>query len=138
MSAPQTFRTSPGSYAGLCGALSIPAVLLGWGVLFLGRVDLTVVLIFFVCLLAAAAVWLAYFRLRIDDVGIDYRDLFGRNFRVTYSQIASLKSRTVSSGRGFAREWILHLHDGRRLRVNLKPFPREVYGLLCRRIRCDA
>jgi len=29
---------------------------------------------------ATAALWLAWFRLRIDDSGIEYRDLFGRNF----------------------------------------------------------
>ena len=82
MSVPQTFRTSPDSYAALCGVLSVPPVLLGWGVLFGGRVDLTTPLLIFTSLPTIAAIWLAYFRLRIDDRGIEYRDLFGRNGRL--------------------------------------------------------
>ena len=136
MSARRTFRTSPGSYAALCGVLSVPLAIWSWAALSCGRFDLTALLIS-IALPAAAAIWLAYFRLRIDDQGLEYRDLFGRSFRVAYSEIASLKSRTVSYGRGFGYEWLLHLHDGRRLRINLKPFPREVYGLLCQRVRCD-
>jgi hypothetical protein len=137
MSAPQTFRTSPGSYAALVGVLSVPLVIWGWVAFFGGRVDLATLLIF-IGLPATAAIWLAYFRLRIDDSGIEYRDLFGRNFKVAYSEIAFLTSRVISSGRGSYVEWMLHLHDGRRLRVNLKPFPREAYDSLCQRIRCDA
>jgi hypothetical protein len=112
--------------------------MLGWAVLFAGRVDLRTPLLFMICLPVTAAIWLAYYRLRIDDWGIEYRDLFGRSFRVAYSEIASLKFRTVSYGRGFGYEWMLHLHDGRKLRLNLKPFPREVYGLLCEHIKCAA
>jgi hypothetical protein len=138
MSAPHTFRTSLGSYLGLCGVLSVPPLIVAWAVLFAGRVDLTFAVIFLFCLPVTAAIWLAYFRLRIDDSGIEYRDLFGRSFRVAYSEVASLKSSVISYGRGFGYEWILHLHDGRRLRLNLKPFPREVHGLLCRRINCEA
>jgi hypothetical protein len=137
MSAPQTFRTSPGSYFGLCGTLCVPAVFLAWAVLFAGRSDLSHPLLFFIALPAAAAAWLAYFRLRIDDWGIEYRDLFGGSFRVAYSEIVSLKSHWVP-GRYSAQKWLLHLHDGRQLRVNLKPFPRAVYGLLCERVRCAA
>ena len=136
MSAPQTFRASPGSYVALCGVLSVPLAILGWAALLRDRFDLSL-LLFFIALPVTAAVWLAYFRLRIDDGGIEYRDLFGRNFRVAYSEVVSLKAHRVR-GRYSAQEWLLHLHDGRRLRINLKPFPREVYGLLCERIRCAA
>jgi len=136
MSAPRTFRTSPGSYAALCGVLSVPLVIWGWVAVSRGRLDLAALLLSG-ALPATAAVWLAYFRLRIDDSGIEYRDLLGRNFRIAYSEVDSLKARTLSTGRGFAHEWVLHLHDGRRLRINLKPFPRETYGLLCQRIHCD-
>jgi hypothetical protein len=136
MSVPQTFRTSPGSYVALCGVLSAPLAIWGWAALFHGRFDLSL-LMFFIALPATAAVWLTYFRLRLDDSGIEYRDLFGRNIRVAYSEVVSLKSHWVR-GRYSAQEWLLHLHDGRRLRINLKPFPREVYGLLCERIRCAA
>jgi hypothetical protein len=137
MSTPRTFRTSPGSYAALCGALSVPPALLGWGVLFAGRSDLTLPLLFLIALPVTAAAWLAYFRLRMDDHEIEYRDLLGRNFRVAYSDILSLKSHSVR-GRNSAQEWLLHLHDGRQLRINLKPFPKEVYCLLFERIRCAA
>ena len=136
MSTPQTFRTSPGSYAAFCGVLSAPLATLIWATLSRGRLDLPPLLISIV-LPATAAIWLAYFRLRIDDWGIEYRDLFGRGFRVAYSEVASLKFRTVWLSRGFGYEWVLHLHDGRRLRLNLKPFPRETYGELCQRIHCD-
>jgi len=136
MSAPQTFRTSPGSYAAFCGVLSVLPVLSGYGVL-LGRADFNTPFIFSVGLVAAAAIWLAYFRLRVDDSGIEYRDLFGRNFKVAYSEIASLKRHWTSGGHS-ALEWHLHLHDGRRLRINLKPFPREVEVLLRERIKCAA
>ena len=137
VSTPQIFRTSPGSYAALCGVLSVPLAIWIWASLSRGRLDLTPLFIS-IALPATAAIWLAYFRLRIDDWGIDYRELFGRSFRVAYSDVASLKSRTISFGRGFGYEWVLHLHDGRRLRLNLKPFPRETYGALCQRIHCDA
>jgi len=137
MSAPRTFRTSPGSYAALCGVLSLPLVIWGWVAFSRGQLDLPALLLS-AALPAIAAIWLAYFRLRLDDSGIEYRALFGRNFSVAYSEVDFLKSRTLSVGRGFAHEWVLHLHDGRTLRVNLKPFPRETYGLLCQRIHCDA
>ena len=137
MSTPQTFRTSPGSYAALCGVLSIPMMLCWWSVLFLDRRDLTMVSALFTALVTTAAVWLAYFRLRFDDSGIEYRNLFGRNFRLTYSEILALKSRTIS-GRFSATEWTLHLHDGRKLPINLRPFPLEAWKLLCQRVRCDA
>jgi hypothetical protein len=136
MSVPQTFRTSPGSYVALCGALSLPLAFWGWAALTKGGLHLIALLVS-LALPATAAVWLAYFRLRIDDWGIEYRDLFGRNFRVAYSEVASLKSHWVT-GRYSAQEWLLHLHDGRRLRINLKPFPGKVYGLLCERIKCAA
>jgi hypothetical protein len=92
---------------------------------------------FFTALVITAVVWLAHFRLRFDDSGIEYRDLFGRNFRLTYSEIVSLSSRTIS-GRFSATEWMLHLHDGRKVRINLKPFSLEALQLLCQRVRCDA
>ena len=135
MNASRTFRTSPGSYAALCGLLSIPFAVGIWGATS-GPVDLKL-LSMSALLPATAALWLAWFRLRIDDSGIEYRDLFGRNFNVEYSEVSSLKSRPVSYGRGFGREWILHLRDGRRLRLNLKPFPRETYDVLCRHMSCD-
>ena len=137
MGDPRIFRTSSGSYAALCGVLSMPLVIWCWVAFSSGRADPKVLLISLV-LPSLAAMWLAYFRLRLDDIGLQYRDLFGTSFKVAYSEIAFLKSRAVSYGRGFGHEWILHLRDGRRLRLNLKPFPREVYGLLCQRVRCDA
>jgi len=136
LSAPQTFRTSPSSYAALCGVLSIPMVLCWWGVLLLGRRDLTLVSALLTALVITAAVWLAYFRLRFDDSGIEYRDLFSRNFRLPYTEISSLKSRTLS-GQFSATEWTLHLHDGRKVRINLKPFPLEAWQLLRQRVRWD-
>jgi len=137
MSAPRTFRTSPGSYAALCGVLSVPLVLWVWAALLRNRFDFTA-LVVSLALPAVAAIWLGWFRLRIDDSGLEYRALLGRSFNIAFSEIAFLKSRVVSYGRGFGYEWMLHLHDGRQLRLNLKPFPREVYGVLCQRIRCDS
>jgi len=137
MSAPRTFRTSPGSYAALCGVLSVPLVLWVWAALARSRFDFTALAVS-LALPAVAGIWLGWFRLQIDDSGLEYRDLFGRNFKASFSEIAFLKSRVISFGRGSGYEWMLHLHDGRRLRLNLKPFPREVYGLLCQRIRCHS
>ena len=136
MTTTQIFRTSPGSYAALCGVLSVPLALWILVIPSSGRLDLTALLIS-MALPATAAIWLAYFRLRIDDWGIDYRDLLGRNFKVAYSEVASLKFQTNSYGGRSYGQWLLHLHDGRRLRLNLKPFPREAYRTLCQRIRCD-
>lgn len=136
MSASRTFRTSPGSYAALCGALSIPLLAGLWRAI-QGTADLEFLSVSAI-LPATAALWLASFRLKIDDSGIEYRDLFGKSFSADFSEIASLKSRATSYGRGFGHEWILHLRDGRKFRVNLKPFPRGTYGILCERIRCDA
>jgi len=136
VSAPRTFRTSPGSYAALCGVLSVPLAIWTWVALSRSRFDFTALLIS-LALPAMAAIWLGYFRLRIDDSGLEYRDLFGKSFKVSFSEIAFLKSRVISLGRGSGYEWMLHLHDGRQLRLNLKPFPRNVYGLLCQRIRCN-
>jgi hypothetical protein len=137
MSAPRTFHTTWGSYAGLCGVLSLPLLLAAWRALSGGLVDRTELLIV-VLLPAIAALWLACFRLRLDDSGIEYRDLFGRSFRVAYSQVDSLKTRTLSSGRGIYRQWTLHLGDGRDLRINLKPFPGEAYKVLSERLHRDA
>jgi hypothetical protein len=112
-------------------------VIWGWVALSRGRLEFPALLLS-LALPAIGATWLGYFRLRIDDSGIQYRALFGRSFNVAFSEIAFLKSRVISYGRGFSYEWMLHLHDGRQLRLNLKPFPREVYGLLCQRISCDS
>ena len=136
VSTPQTFRTSPGSYAALCGVLSMPLAIWGWAALS-GHVDLTALLIS-AALPVSAAIWLAYFRLRIDDSGIEYRDLLGKTFRVAYPEIDSLKSRPITTGRGNYRLWVLHLRDGRSLRINLKPFPRDAYGVLSKRLHSDA
>jgi hypothetical protein len=135
MNPAQTFRTSPSSYAALCGVLSVPLVLAVAG-LFSGTRNMQF-LILCAIMPATAGLWLSTFRLRLDDSGIEYRVLFGRSFSVSYAEVSSLKSRTVVFGRGFVREWILHLQDGRRLRMNLKPFPKEAYGALCQRIRCE-
>jgi len=136
MTTAQIFRTSPDSYVALCGVLSVP--LAAWILVIpsSSRLDLTG-LIFSMALPVTAAIWLAYFRLRIDDWGIDYRDLLGRNVRVAYSEVSSLKYQTKSYGGRSYGLWLLHLHDGRSLRLNLKPFPREAYRALCRRIHCD-
>lgn len=112
----------------------MPLLLTAWRDFSGGLVDRASLLISII-LPASAAIWLAYYRLRIDDSGIEYRDLFRRNFSVTYSEIASLTARTIAYRRGFGVEWMLHLRDGRRLRMNLKPFPREVYGVLRQKIR---
>ena len=137
MTATQTFRTSPGTYVGLCGVLSLPVVLGWWGVLFVGRRDLEMWVAGFTALFVIAAVWLAYLRLRLSESGIEYRDLFGKTFSLHYSEISSLKSRTIP-GRFSGTEWTLRLHDGRSLRVNLQPFPREALEMLRQRVSCDA
>jgi hypothetical protein len=137
VSASQTFRTSPGSYAVLCGVLSAPLVFTVWRVISGGLLDGASLLISII-LPATAAIWLSHYRLRIDDSGIEYRDLFGKNFRVAFSEITSLKARSISYGRGSGITWVLNLRDGRRLRMNLKPFPREVYGLLSQKIRISS
>jgi len=130
------FHALPISYVALCSPWLFLLILL---LLFGDRTDPTYirVLLIFIGIPAIFAAWLAYFRLRVDDHGVEYRDLFGRNFKIAYSDVISLKSH-VESGRFMAIVWILHLRDGRRLRLNLKPFSRDVYGLLCEHIRCDA
>jgi hypothetical protein len=86
---------------------------------------------------AAAAVWLGWFRLRIEDSGIGYRDL-GRSFYVSYAEVASLKTEWISGGRfGSVHRLTLHLHDGRKLPINLKPFPRDACTALSARLRSD-
>jgi len=117
--------------------LSLPLLLAALRELSGGLVDRTE-LVIVVLLPAIAALWLACFRLRLDDSGIEYRDLCGRSFRVAYADVESLKSRTRSSGRGIYRQWILHLRDGRDLRINLKPFPRDAYKVLSERLHGDA
>jgi len=137
MSAPQTFRTSPGSYAVLCGSLSLPLIL--WVCIALrgSSFGLTALLIA-IAMPGTAAVWLAYLRLRIDESGIEYRDLLGKSFRVTYSEVESLKTRWMSSRYGPYRQSILHLRDGRNLRINFRPFPGDAFGVLSERLKSDA
>jgi hypothetical protein len=135
MTTPLTFRPSPGSYAALCGVFSVPLAILIWVALSRGRLELTPLLLS-IALPASAAVWLGCFRLRIDDEGIEYRELC-RRFKVAYSDVISLKSRTISYVQSSAYTWVLHLHDGRGLRINLKPFPRETYRALCERVPCN-
>jgi hypothetical protein len=81
----------------------------------------------------AVATWLAGFRLRIDDSGIEYRDLFSKSFKVAYSEIQHLRLETYSAGRTYWR-WVLHLSDGRTLTKNLKPFARTALDVLRGRI----
>jgi hypothetical protein len=137
MTGPRTFRTSPGSYAALCGVLSVPFFIWVWSAFSRGTVDPRALLIS-ASLPVAAAVWLAWYRLRIDDSGIEYRDL-RRSFYVRYPEVASLKAEWISGGRfGSVHRFTLHLHDGRELPINLKPFPRDAYKALSERLRSDA
>jgi hypothetical protein len=134
MSQSVTFRTSPGSYAALCGVLSIPLVVLT--AVYLGRgVADPALLAIAVLLPSTAAVWLAYLRLRLDDSGLEYRDLFGRTLRIPYSQISGLRSEWLF---GRYPQWMLHLRDGRKLRINFKAFPRSAYAELSKRIHKPA
>jgi hypothetical protein len=48
-----------------------------------------------------------------------------------------IKARRVS-GCFSATEWTLHLHDGCRVRTNIKPFPLEAQEILCQRVNCEA
>jgi len=117
--------------------LAVPFVVCGCAALSGRRVDLAILLIS-LALPVTAAIWLAYFRLRVDQSGIEYRDLFGKNFRVAYSEIESLRTQTLAAGGRNYQMWILHLHDGRRLRINLKPLPRDVHVLLLKRLQSNA
>ncbi|GEM_PF-4212616 len=134
MSEPLTFRTSPGSYAVLCGMLSIPLLACAANFLARGVADPRVLAIS-VLLPATAAVWLGSLRLRLDDACLDYRDLFGRNFRIPYAQVSALRTEWIY---GRYPRSMLHLRDGRRLPINLKPFPRTAYGELSKRLHAAA
>jgi hypothetical protein len=131
----QTFRPSRGSYSALCGVLSVPLVICVGAAVSRGRLEFTPLLLS-IAFPVSAAIWLSCFRLRIDDDGVEYREL-GRSFKVAYSDVISLQSRRVSYVQSSAYSWVLHLHDGRELRLNLKPFPREAYRVLCERIPCN-
>jgi len=137
MNPPRTFRTSLGSYALLCGVLSVPLLLLAGGALAGGHVERTALLLSAVPP-AAAALWLAGFKLRIDDSGIEYRSLLGGSFRIPYSEIDSLRTHTIRTSRGLYRQWVLQLRDGRSLPMNLKPFVSSAYSVLLQRIRGGA
>ena len=134
MNQPITFRTAAGSYVVLCGILSIP--LFVWATVYLirGVVDPTALAIS-ALLPSTAALWLASFRLRLDESWLEYRHLFGRSLRIPYAQIKELRSERLH---GRYLQWMLHLRDGRKLRINLKPFPRAAYRELSERLQRPA
>jgi hypothetical protein len=77
---------------------------------------------------------LACYRLCVDEYGFEYRDLIGKSFRVNYTDVASLSTKTITMGRGYYQQSTLHLRDGRKIRINLFPFGQDVYRLLQRGI----
>jgi hypothetical protein len=77
---------------------------------------------------------LACYRLSVDDSGFEYRDLIGKSFRLNYTDVASLSTKSITMGRGYYQQSTLHLRDGRKIRINLFPFGQDVYRLLQRRI----
>lgn len=78
---------------------------------------------------------LACYRLCVDDLGFEYRDLIGKSFRLSYSDIVSLSTKSITIGRGSYQQSTLHLRDGRKIRINLFPFGQDVYRLLQCKIR---
>jgi hypothetical protein len=77
---------------------------------------------------------LSCWRLLVDDSGFEYRDLIGKSFRLNYSDIVSLTTKSITMGRGSYYQSTLHLRDGRKIRINLFPFGQDVYRLLQRKI----
>jgi hypothetical protein len=77
----------------------------------------------------AVATWLASYRLRIDDSGIEYRNL-SKSFKVAYSEIKRLRPYMISTGHGPNTRWILRLSDGRKLTMNLTPLARTKLDML--------
>ena len=75
----------------------MPLVLWVWSGVSRGTFDLEALLVS-AFLPTVAAVSLGWFRLRIDDSGIEYRDLI-RSFYVSYPEVASLKTEWISGGR---------------------------------------
>ena len=81
--------------------------------------------------LALILVRLAGLRLRLGANGFEYRDIFGKNIALKYSDVTALTTKSVAAGRGgiYFRA-TFHLRDGGSLNANLFPFGREVYRLL--------
>jgi hypothetical protein len=77
---------------------------------------------------------LACLRICIDDSGFEYHDLIGKSFRLNYSDIRALTTKSRSIGRGRYHESTFHLRNGRNVRTNLFPFGQVVYRQLQDRI----
>jgi hypothetical protein len=86
------------------------------------------------CILALTFGRMACIRLCVDNTGFEYRDILGKSFRLKYSEVRAVTTKTISLGRGQYYQSTFHLHDGRRVRANLFPFGQEVYRLLRDRI----
>ena len=86
------------------------------------------------CVLVVIFGRMACLRLMLDDTGFEYRDILGKSFRLRYSDVRVLTTKTISLGRGQYYQSTFHLHDGRRIRANLFPFGQGVYRLLRDRI----
>ncbi len=130
---PVTLRTTRKTYVVLGTVLSLPLVLWCIAIALGAKVGLGETLVA-LGMPAIAMAWLAYYRLRLDDWGIEYRDLLGRNARASWSEVSCMKSQWIGRANGYA--WWLHFHDGRKISINLGPFPRNALDLLRERIPC--
>jgi hypothetical protein len=135
MISPQAYRAAPRVWVTTSFAFVVMAVFFGAvaalgssvrALLFLPLVPISVL----VLILSR----LACYRLYIDDSAFEYRDLIGKSFRLNYSDVVSLSTKSIAMGRGYYQQSTLHLRDGRKIRINLFPFGQDVYRLLQRRI----
>ena len=134
VSAMQSFRASPSSYAVLCGPWFVLALLWGYISVMHGEVQLTAILL---CLLPALlfAFWLRGFALELHTESLLYRSRFGGRRAALYRDIATLTVSAVSPVTGNPLRGHLRLSTGAPISINWKVFPREALDALSQRIR---
>jgi hypothetical protein len=134
VSAKQSFRASPSSYAVLCGPWFVLALLWGYISLKRGEVQLTAIL---VCLLPALlfAFWLRGFALELHADSFLYRSRFGGMRAALYRDIAALTVSAASPVTGDSLRGHMRLSAGAPISINWKVFPREALDALSQRVR---
>ena len=122
MSSPQAYRAAPRVWVITSIAFVAMAIFLFGAMVVLGssvRASLFSPLLL-ISMLVLILGRLACYRLCVDDYGFEYRDLIGKSFRVNYTDVASLSTKTITMG------WLLPTIDAtfaRWSKDSYKPIP---------------